>query len=134
MMLKYIAILTGMALCAGPALAQEDISPRDFLDRLAGQTAWFSTPGGLVGIEHFNGDGTTKWLRRDGSCTQGQITVQDAEICFTYEDSPDQTYCWVPRINGDVLSVRSTDPGQPVQVISRMSRTQLHCAVDGAGV
>ncbi|SOH95030.1 hypothetical protein SAMN06273572_10751 [Monaibacterium marinum] len=134
MMLKYIGILTGMMLSAGSVLAQENISPRDFLDLVTGQTAWFSAPSGLVGIEHFNGDGTTRWLRRDGSCTQGQITVQDAEICFTYEDSSDQTYCWVPRLDGNELSVRSTDVSEAVQIVSRISRTRLHCAVDGAGV
>jgi len=117
-----------------PATAQQAITPQEFLDRMNGLTAWFSAQNFLVGIEHFNGDGTSLWMRADGTCSIGAITVNEGQVCFTYEDNPDQTYCWYPFVQGDTVTVESANVDGSVQTITRTSRSRLSCNAQGAGV
>lgn len=134
MNLSRICAMSILLMAAGGAQAQEPLSARDFLNRVEGLTAWFTGAGGLAGIEHFHGDDTTTWIRADGSCSQGVITLRDEQVCFTYRDRPDDTYCWYPFVDGDDLSVVNADRPGSVQYITRTSRTRLSCEPDGAGV
>lgn len=96
--MRLIVGFAGILVFALPAVAQERISPEEFLDVVVGRTAKFvDYPGGaLVGVEQFVSRTQTRWARSDGTCTYGEITTGDGKICFHYDDQPNHPHCWFP--------------------------------------
>ena len=127
------SLAAACALTTG-ALAQDPITPQEFLLRLEGRTAWFSNDFGHVGVEHFHGDGTSTWLRADGTCSRGIITTPDTRVCFRYEDQPGIEWCWHTFDDDGTLTVLSADAFAEWQRIVRLSRSRLSCAPTGPGV
>ncbi|MEL7127141.1 MAG: hypothetical protein AAGK30_12945 [Pseudomonadota bacterium] len=118
-----------LLLGAAPALAQEQISGDDFLDRLAGKTATFMVMGTdtLVGVEQFLRRDRTVWARSDGSCAYGTVTVEGPLVCFAYDDEPTgRTHCWFPFERDGALLVLD-DEGDEVQEISRITDLPVTC-------
>ncbi|WP_316014112.1 hypothetical protein [Roseobacter sp. HKCCA0434] len=130
-----IGVAFATLFCGSSIAAQTEVDPRDFISELEGRTAWFrSLDGALVGIERFEGDGSTLWLRSNGSCTRGRITYEDGALCFRYEDSPSELHCWRTFRDGERLVVVEATAGLSVQVIDRISNAPLDCAAPDAGV
>ena len=129
---KTIAFIA--AALAVPAFAQERaVTPAELIERLTGKTAYFMGGGSLVGIERFHGDGTTTWLRADGSCTRGILTTPENQICFTYDDTPHITWCWYAFEQDGRIEVVASDDGSR-QVITRITNAPVACSVYAPGV
>ncbi|MEP5729227.1 MAG: hypothetical protein ABJL67_07610 [Sulfitobacter sp.] len=113
---------------AGAVVAQEQISPDEFLRRAGHNTLTFSTfPGEEpVGVEQFLPRQRTVWARSDGRCTYGQITLEGPYVCFRYEDDSHQTHCWVPYVFEDRLFVRAENGA--VQQVSRITQEPVQCS------
>ena len=118
-----------IALCAGPVVAQEQITPDTFLDRLTGKTATFVMWGtdDLVGIEQFLARDRTVWARSDGTCAYGTVTVEGPLVCFAYDDEPlGRQHCWFPFEQEGTLLVLD-DEGDEVQAVSRITDLPVSC-------
>lgn len=113
-----------------PAAAQERLTPTEFLDFVAPRTATFVTfPGGrLVGIEQFLSRDRTVWARANGTCAFGQITTDETQICFEYDDDvPGVRHCWVPYLqDARLLVVSASTPGS-MQEVTEISDTPVTC-------
>ena len=115
-----------------PAAAQTSLTPDALLDLLEGRSATFSRPdGALVGTEQFLSRTRSVWARADGTCSYGDVTVEGAELCFVYEDSPARKHCWWPFDDGGP-AVRYTTTPETVQRITEIHDRPVFC--DGAFV
>ena len=99
-----------LLLLAGPAPAQERITPERFLDFAEDRVLDFSVPatGALVGREQFVGRDRSLWARTAEACVAGRVWVEDETVCFRYEDRPEIDWCWWPMIVEGRLHVMST--------------------------
>lgn len=116
-------------LVANGLAAQEQITAKDFLDRLEGRTATFSDfqSGRVIGIEQFVTRTRSVWTRQDGSCAFGTIYTKDEQVCFLYDDEPDPIpHCWTPFALRDRLWVAGTTPGE-VQEITDITDDPVTC-------
>ena len=116
-------------LVGSAAQAQEQpITPDAFLDRVEGQTATFVLPptDALVGVERFINRKLSVWTRSNGTCAIGTISQRGAKVCFSYDDNPEQDYCWLPFLLDGDLHVRSTLVGE-VQRVQSMEKRRLDC-------
>lgn len=87
MMMRVLPFLAAI-LCAFPALADRHwLAPQDFVARVAGRAVQvFDKNGDLFGTEYFLPKQRVTWQGNgDSSCYQGAWAVQDAQICFRYE-------------------------------------------------
>ena len=118
-MLRSLAIA---ALLAAPAVAQEQLTPEQFLDRAEGRTLTFVQyrSGDLVGVEQFLRRDLSVWSTSDGRCTYGRIEVREQLVCFLYEDNPDPDNCWTPfDVEGKIVVISVTGDMQRVTTVSR---------------
>ncbi|WP_308917044.1 hypothetical protein [Jannaschia sp. LMIT008] len=118
-----------IALLAAPAAAQETpVSPAEFLNLAAGNTLTFvmAGSGDLVGIERFLSRERSIWTRADGTCAYGEITTDDAQVCFLYDDDPLRLHCWLPFEADGSTFVRSTANAE-VQRIAEVGQSLLGC-------
>ncbi|MEL7165566.1 MAG: hypothetical protein AAGL96_08830 [Pseudomonadota bacterium] len=116
-------------LCAGPALAQDQITAEEFLDRLEGRTATFVDfdSGNLVGVEEFLRRDRTVWARANGTCAYGVVYIDEGAVCFDYDDDPPGvTHCWWPFVREDAMYVLSRSSGQ-IQRISEIDDDGVSC-------
>ena len=114
---------------AGHAAAQDQISADEFLDQLVGKTATFVVWGTdtLVGVEQFLRRDRTVWVRSDGSCAYGTVTVNGPLVCFAYDDERNgRQHCWYPFVQDGELLVLD-DEGDEVQAVSEISNTPVDC-------
>ena len=119
--LRAIGAFAFALMLADPAMAQTRITPEQFVGQAAGRTLTFRnySTGNLVGVEQFLGPDRSVWARQDGTCTYGQINLREGTVCFTYEDSPDETHCWQPYVhNGDMLVISNSGDIQRVSDIT----------------
>lgn len=127
-----IRALTLILLIAAPARAQEGLAPDRFLDLAEGRTLTFvdAMSGALVGRERFLPGGRTIYVRADGTCAHGAVTVRGPELCFDYDDEPPGTpsHCWWPIREDSGLSVRLADSGVPgAQDVTAVTDEPLAC-------
>ena len=119
------------ATCA--SIAQEVVSPEDYVRSAEGKTITYRTVGTdrLLGVEQYLGDGRTIWRARGEPCTFGQISFHGPQLCFTYE-TEGVTSCWLPfRIDGQ-LHARSVSVLGSVVYRAEESTEPLEC--DGVPV
>ena len=128
-MTRHALPLALLLAAAAPAAAQRIVSPDAFLDAAEGNTLTFvlDGTGDLVGTERFLSRTRSVWARADGSCSYGDVSVEGAELCFVYEDSPDAKWCWWPLRRGDDLLVRSTAPDHETQRIAAVTQDLVGC-------
>ena len=125
-----------VALAAPPAAAQQSVAPEAFLDLAQGRTLTFSDAedGALVGEEHFLPGRRTVWVRADGTCALGRVTVRGPELCFEYDDDApgEGPHCWWPLREGSALYVRLADARrdarQRITAITAITDEPLACA------
>lgn len=121
------AALLGVAM-SGAALAQQQITPQDFIDRVTGQTLTFThnESGRIVGVEQFLRPNLSVWADVGGRCAYGDIELRGELICFLYQDDPDPNNCWMPFDNDGELMVISSDSFE-VQRITEVSDNDVDC-------
>ncbi|MBD3662484.1 hypothetical protein H9Q16_00960 [Sulfitobacter sp. TSTF-M16] len=131
-MLSRAFALSALCICAGAAVAQQQISPEAFLDRAEGKTFTFRQYQGnaYVGTEQFLRRDLSVWATSTGRCTYGTITVRGPQVCFLYDDFPDPENCWLPfEYNGDLVVMAPTGE---VQRVTKITERPISC--EGAPV
>ena len=116
---------------SGPAAAQDRITAEQFLDFAVGRTLHFHVfgSGQLVGIEEFLRRDLSVWKPRGRDCVYGQITIEQGQLCFLYDDElPHQKSCWYTFSQDGTLMVRGTEMfGAEVQVVEQITDAPLDC-------
>lgn len=117
---------------AAPAGGQETLAPEDFLGLARGKTLTYVDPGDgrLIGVEHFLPGGRTVWLRADGRCAHGTVTVEGPEICYRYDDQEAGAapHCWWPLREEGRLYVQVADAAREErQRITAITDEPLSC-------
>jgi len=125
-----IRMAVALLLMAAPAVAQDRLTPDQFLNLVEKRTASFSTfPGGQpVGTEQFLSRSRTVWARANGTCAFGRVSANDEQVCFDYDDDlPGVRHCWVPFLRDARLFVASTDDLGEVQEVVEISDVPVAC-------
>lgn len=120
----------GIAAAAAPALAQELITPGQFLDIAEGKTLTFHNwdTGSFFGIEQFLSRSLSVWRETGKDCVYGRVTAEGRELCFRYDNAPERLVCWLPFRHGDRLLVRLARFSDPeVQEIVGISEDPIPC-------
>ncbi len=123
-MLRTAAVLV---CCAGSLAAQEQITPDQFLDGVAGNTLTFTSfdSGSVVGEEQFLRRDLSVWAQPNGRCTYGKIEIRGPQICFLYEDFPDPNNCWLPFRYKDQFVVMANS-GE-LQRVTKVTTQPISC-------
>ncbi|GGX54753.1 hypothetical protein GCM10007385_23840 [Tateyamaria omphalii] len=123
-------LAVALLFAAAPAIAQDRLTPEQFLDLVADRTASFATfpDRQPVGIEQFLSRDRTVWARANGTCAFGLVTAENGQVCFDYDDDPPGvTHCWVPFLRDARLFVASTDDLGEVQEVVDISDDPVAC-------
>lgn len=132
----WAGLTSALLLGATPAAAQDavPISPSAFREYAEGYTLYFSHEGAEFGAESFLSGDRSIWRYDNGECVNGTWHPRGAQICFSYEDNP-QDLCWRFLRAGDDLLARllgdGPDAGMELRVVRR-DRFPLLCAGPGA--
>lgn len=94
--MRSILLLCCALLAAGPALAEDPVSPSEFREYSEGFTLYFEIDGKPFGSERFEEGGKSRWRYNDGSCVRGAWRAHGAQVCFLYEaeDEERDVLCW----------------------------------------
>lgn len=125
-----IRLAVALLFTAVPAVAQDRLTPEQFLDLVANRTASFATfpDRQPVGIEQFLSRDRTVWARANGTCAFGLVTAENGQVCFDYDDDPPGVlHCWVPFLRDARLFVASTDDLGEVQEVVDISDEPVAC-------
>jgi hypothetical protein len=88
------ALALALLLAAGPALAEDPMSPEEFEAYTTGKTLLYSFEGEEYGGEDYLPGRRVRWSFLDGHCLDGHWYDADDLICFVYEDAPEAPVCW----------------------------------------
>ncbi len=118
-----------LAALAGPAPAEEPVSPSRFRDFAEGHTLYFHQDGQYFGAESYGPDRTAVWQFQNGPCVRGSWRPHGGQICFRYEDGRDEV-CWRLFRDAEGLYARLVDaagaPPFELRVVGRDTRP-LNC-------
>ncbi len=109
-----------LALCliAAPAWAQTPMTGAEFDAYTLGKTLGYGMDGQVWGIEEYLPGRRVRWAFVGDACKTGQwFEAADSQICFVYEDEPDQ-HCWLFFLTGNRLTAESVGSGLPLAELS----------------
>ena len=125
----FLFVQLWLSSCA--AVAQERVSPELFLDFALGKTLTFDTfpSGELVGVEEYLRRDLSVWRDRSGICVYGQISVENDQVCFLYDNDEDGVpICWITFLEGERWFVLSTNGRRSeIQEITGVTKEGLDC-------
>lgn len=127
-----------LALCltaATPVWGETPMTGAEFDAYTLGKTLAYGVDGQVWGIEEYLPNRRVRWAFVGEECKSGYWieTEGSYNICFVYEDTPDQ-HCWQFFLRGDRLTAvaEGTDPGAPLAELSQDHG--LSCPGPGVGV
>jgi len=129
-MLKPFALLIALS---SPAFAQ--MTGEEFDAYVTGRTLTYSDQGVIYGIEEYLPNRRVRWAFLGDQCRDGYWYDTDGQICFVYEDRPDQPQCWEFNDDGGRLSAKFVgDPdGRELYEVQR-SEEPMVCLGPDVGV
>lgn len=102
------------------------MSGADFEAYTEGRTLYFGSNGQDYGAEDYLPDRQVRWSFLDGECKKGfwyeQSGSSGPEICFVYEDRPNDPQCWTFERTGGGL--RATFRGESGTVLYEARRSE----------
>ncbi|MDX8354453.1 hypothetical protein [Cognatiyoonia sp. IB215182] len=108
-----------LALCliASTAQAQDAMNANEFEDYAEGRTLGYSVGRAApYGTERYLPNRRVIWTTIDGRCSTGSWYPIEDQICFLYDDDPDEK-CWHFFPNGDdLMGIFEQGIGQPYRV------------------
>lgn len=124
----FLRLVTSLLAIAGPAQAQDQITPGSFLDAAVGHTLTFTgyASNRVVGVEEFLRRDRTVWVTTDGRCTYGTVDIRGPYQCFTYEDEPFKDHFWLTFRHGDRFAVMASNTHE-LQIVTQISKEPLAC-------
>ncbi|MEM6438726.1 MAG: hypothetical protein AAF763_03375 [Pseudomonadota bacterium] len=96
--------LAGLALGAIGASAAERIGPAAFERLTEGRVLTFLSQGRPYGAEQYLPGRRVIWQGVSGVCLFGRWEGRGEDICFTYDDAPEQRTCWVVERDAEGLT------------------------------
>lgn len=102
-----LAVLSLIA--AGSAAAAEaPMSAAEFDAYTIGRTLTYADDGVIYGIEEYLPGRRVRWAYLGDQCRDGYWYETGGEICFVYENAPDDPQCWVFTRQNGRLAARFT--------------------------
>lgn len=129
-------LASAFALCALPALAAEPLTANAFESYVNGKTLYYGMGDQSYGVEEYLPDRRVRWSFLDGKCKEGYWYEADAgQICFVYEDAPDEPQCWSFFSEGSKLrAVFENDPASTVLYEAKQNDQPMMCYGPDVGV
>ncbi len=133
--MKFLSHALLMAWLATPVFAQDLMTAEEFESYVTGQTLTFGFEGQPYGIEEFRPGRRTTWAFMGDQCREGRWFDRDEQICFIYDDAPDEEHCWVFWRGERGLNARFMGEGSSTELyeVQRSSRP-LICPGPEVGV
>jgi len=133
--IKGISILALMACLWTPLGAQTPMSTAEFEAYVTGRTLTFGMDGIPYGIEEFHPGRRTTWAFIGDECRVGRWFDREDQICFIYDDAPDQEHCWVFWRGEEGLNARFIGEGAQTELYEVQRSTRpLICPGPEVGV
>lgn len=133
--IRSIAILALMACLCTPLAAQTPMSAAEFEAYVTGRTLTFGLDGMPYGIEEFRPGRRTTWAFMGDECREGRWFDREEQICFVYDDFPEQEHCWIFWRGEDGLSARFFGEGEQTELYEvQRSNRPLICPGPEVGV
>lgn len=108
-------ILCGLLLAlsaAGASAADPKMSASSFEAYTTGKTLFYGRNGSSYGAERYLPNRRVIWSFLDGECKDGSWYPQGENICFLYDDRPDDPQCWSFTQGPNGLIAQFDDGGQ----------------------
>lgn len=87
------------------------MSAEDFDAYTRGKTLYYGAGGQAYGVERYLEGRRVVWSFLDGHCKDGTWYEEAGQICFVYEDRPDDPQCWTFRQGpGGLIAQFENDP------------------------
>jgi len=125
-MAKYLIIL--VALLGTPTRAQDAMTGAEFDAYATGRTLSFGTLGDpSYGVEQYSEGGKVIWSPEPGQCVEGVWFEKNGNICFLYENDPEEK-CWkIYRTENGIRAIFTTRPGTSAIFESQDNPQPLMC-------
>jgi len=122
-------------LSPGLAAAQDALSAESFDALTRGKTYYYSSGGRPYGAEEYLEGRRVRWSFLDGQCLEGRWWAENDNICFVYDDAPDDPHCWVFRQgSGGLTATLADEPsGRELYEVEKSDKP-LHCLGPKVGV
>ncbi|MGX9354772.1 hypothetical protein ACS3SW_06305 [Roseobacteraceae bacterium S113] len=116
-------------------LAAAPLSGDAFERYVQGQTLYFGSEGIEYGAEEYLENRRVRWSFLDGKCKEGiWYEAPGSQICFVYEDRPDEAQCWVFETTAGGLTATFQGPSERVLYEARRSEEPMLCLGPEVGV
>jgi hypothetical protein len=86
--------LLSLTIAASAAPAGEPLSAEAFDNYTRGKTLFYGQNGEVYGAEIYLDNRRVRWSFLDGDCKEGSWYEEAGQICFIYEDAPEDPQCW----------------------------------------
>lgn len=134
-----LALCVALALPALPATVAAQSGPpmtaEAFDAYVTGRTLTYGINGTAYGIEQYLPGRRVLWAFVGDQCSEGVWYPQGQDICFRYDDNPDEPQCWRFWQTGDGLVAQFTNDGGMTELVEvAQSDRPLVCAGPSVGV
>lgn len=127
-------LILGLALAAGPSLAETPLTASDFEAHVLGKTISYSDLNGVFGTEEYLADRQVRWSVAPNLCQYGTWYPEGDDICFVYTDDPAPS-CWTFWLKDGVLLAKSANNGSVTELVETAATDQgLPCPGPDVGV
>lgn len=118
-----------------PLAAQTPMTAAEFEAYVTGRTLTFGFEGQAYGVEEFRPGRRTTWAFMGEDCREGHWFDRDEQICFIYDDMPEQEHCWIFWRGENGLNARfmSEEDGTELYEVQQSARP-LMCLGPEVGV
>ena len=100
---------------------------------MEGWTLHYGLAGRLFGSEQYFPGGTVQWRDASGLCLHGRWEAEDGEICFIYDDHPEDRRCWAVALKDGRVTAWLPGAGGPALVEAGREKAPLDCPAAGLG-
>ncbi|MBV7410788.1 hypothetical protein [Maritimibacter sp. DP1N21-5] len=133
--LRHLALLAVVLPNTLLAVDGKPLTPEEFEAYVTGKTLLYGTEGAEYGGEDYLPGRKVRWSYLDGDCKSGFWYAQDQQVCFIYEDRPDDPQCWSFYLDGGKLTALfENDPNGTELYETGISNEPLFCEGPEVGV
>ena len=126
-------ILIGLS--ATQVEAQSSMSADAFDSYTQGKTLFYGNGGEAYGVERYMSDRRVVWSFLDGRCKEGQWYEEAGQICFVYDDRPNDPQCWTfEQHSGGLVARFENDPISTPLYEARDMNEEMLCYGPEVGV
>lgn len=132
MYLRYAVALFALL---GAPLAAEPMTAAQFEAYVTGKTLFYGSGGTAYGAEEYRENRRVTWSFLDGECKDGYWYNEGRNICFVYEDRPDDPQCWsFEKSGGGLIATFENDPASTTLYEAQDVGEEMVCLGPKVGV